>query len=101
MYEMAMDRYHVCLHDSQSSDGPDARWMEVGAAVMLRGLEESRYNEQMGSIHGFVNGRVAVLLADCFMGTVVLVRSKNVSPLVKGPGSIVELRGLSQAHLNG
>jgi len=68
---------------------------------MLRGLTEKRYNEQLGSIHGFVNGRVAVLLADCFMGTVVLVRAKNVSPLVKGPGSIVELKGLSHAHLNG
>ena len=85
----------------KAGGGPDAPWMQCGAAVMLFGLAEKRYNEQIGSIHGFVNGRVAVLLADCFMGTVVLVRSKNVSPLAKGPGSIVELRGLSQAHLNG
>mmetsp|Transcript_39574 Transcript_39574/g.75793 ORF Transcript_39574/g.75793 Transcript_39574/m.75793 type:complete len:598 (+) Transcript_39574:73-1866(+) len=101
MFNMAMDRHHDIEEDAQGSGGPDARWIEQGAAVLLRGLAERRYNEQIGSIHGFVNGRIAVLLPDCFMGTMILVRRRNVSPLIRGPGSIVELRGLSHTHLNG
>mmetsp|Transcript_111001 Transcript_111001/g.358317 ORF Transcript_111001/g.358317 Transcript_111001/m.358317 type:complete len:583 (-) Transcript_111001:104-1852(-) len=81
--------------------GLDERWVELGAAVRVHSLTEStRYNDQVGEVVDYQDGRVIVRTPDCLGGMLLAVRPRNVAPLLKS--TIVELRDLEKAaNLNG
>ncbi len=75
-------------------------WCELGAAVILKGLREARYNDHVAQVIDIWDDEIVVKLPDC-QTTVLSVLPQNIHPLSKN--AIVEFSGLSgaAASLNG
>mmetsp|Transcript_100294 Transcript_100294/g.259077 ORF Transcript_100294/g.259077 Transcript_100294/m.259077 type:complete len:597 (+) Transcript_100294:19-1809(+) len=78
---------------AQRSELPIWRWLKVGSAVAVCGLQtDERFNGQKGQVVGFQQGRVVVKLPNCLGAPQLALLPDNLEPLC--PAAIVQVTGL-------